>query len=120
MSGDPNNNMSVKNKGTDQLPFGEILKCTMKERNLTLKQVAELAGVRISVVQGWISGANPHDLRSVQKLAKSLGISFESLLLGSTPQQNGIQTPAEVFTETSVFDGICRVSIKKLTPRNEN
>jgi transcriptional regulator with XRE-family HTH domain len=106
-----------KNRGTNALPFGSILRSMMKERALTLKQVAELAGVRTSVVQNWLSQANPHDLQAVAKLSRGLGVSFKSLLLGEQEEITQVVSASELFEESDLFEGICKVSIKKLTPR---
>lgn len=109
--------MPSKNSGTNKLPLSKILSSVMKERNLTLRNVASMADVSISVVQNWVSGANPHDLRSISRLAKALGMSFESLLLGTQDESIQIRSLSEMFDEAEVFDGYCRVSIKKLVAR---
>lgn len=109
--------MPAKNAGTNKLPFSKILSSVMKERSLTLRNVAAMADVSISVVQNWVSGANPHDLRSIARLAKALGMSFESLLLGTNDEVGQIRSLSEIFDEVQVFDGYCRVNIKKLVAR---
>lgn len=110
-----------KNVGTDKLPFAKILKGIMNERGLTLRQVAEMAGgVRTSVVHGWISGANPHDLHAISKLARALGISFKALLIGEVEDSFQISSPSELFDETELFNGICRVSISRLNFRKKD
>lgn len=101
------------NLGTDSLPFRKILREIMKERNITIRQMADLAGVKASVIQNWTEGRNPHDLKAVARLAHNLGISFKALLLGEqeTTQEGHL---AGFFEEQSLFDGICKVSIKRL------
>ena len=109
--------MPKKNKGTDELPFGKILRSIMQERKLTLKQMAELSGVGTSVVQNWLEGKNPHDLKAVSRLAQSLGISFKGLLMGEAETINKPTTLAEIFNEQDLFEGVCKISIKRLLPR---
>jgi len=109
--------MSKKRKGTDALPFKDILAAMMSERNLSIQQVAQLAGISKSVAQGWLSGATPHDLAAVSRLAKALGTSFKSLLLGESEEETGATSVAELFSEVELFEGLCRVSIRKLVPR---
>lgn len=109
--------MGKQKKGTNKLPFAKILKRLMEERQLTVRAIAEMAGVSSSVVQSWLNQAIPHDLQAVAKLAQALGLSFKGLLLGESETINHAITPAEFFDESDLFEGICKVSIKKLTPR---
>lgn len=108
--------MTKKRRGTDSIPFRSILQALMDERGLTMAQVGQLAGVSKTVVQSWLSGASPHDLPAVARLAKALGISFKGLLLGAT-EEDATTTVAEMFDEVEFYEGLCKVSIKKLTPR---
>jgi transcriptional regulator with XRE-family HTH domain len=105
-----------KRKGTDQLPFGKILTQIMKDRNLSITAVAEMAGVSRSVVQSWTARANPHDLQAVAKLAKALNINFKELLLGETDQES-VKTLNDIFEEKDFFEGICKINIQRLVPK---
>ena len=91
----------------------------MQERSLTLKAIAEMADVRTSVVQGWLSGANPHDLHAVSKLSVALGISFKALLLGETEAIGKAGAVTDLFEEKELFDGLCKVTIKRMVPRKD-
>lgn len=113
-------NMPIEKKrqGTNKLPFANILKKIMDERGLSVRAVAELAGVSPSVAQSWISKANPHDLQAVARLAKALNINFKELLLGETDSSNSSQlTIKDIFEEKDFFEGICKVSIQRLVPK---
>lgn len=92
----------------------------MKERDLSIGAIAEMAGVSRSVVQSWTSKANPHDLQAVSKLAKALGMGFKELLLGELEDRDadGI-SPKDIFDEQDFFDGICRIKIQRLVPKKE-
>lgn len=110
--------MAKKRSGTDKLPFGKILKSIMEERDLSVRAIAEMAGVRPSVVQNWLSSANPHDLQSVSKLAKALNIEFKKLLLGESDSEINVATTAQdFFDEKEFFEGICKISIQRLIPK---
>lgn len=89
----------------------------MQERHLTVRAVGEMAGVAPSVVQGWITNANPHDLQAVARLAQALGISFKALLLGEAESIGTAAAVSDLFMEQDLFDGLCKVSIKRLVPR---
>jgi transcriptional regulator with XRE-family HTH domain len=99
-----------------ELPFGRILRSVMRERNLTLKQIADLAGVSISVVQNWGEGKTPHDLKAVAKLAEVLGLSFKAMLLGEEEHPTTLDL-ANMFESESLIDGVCRIKIERLTPK---
>jgi transcriptional regulator with XRE-family HTH domain len=107
------------NRGTNTLPFRQILKSVMTERNLTVRKVAELAEVKPTTVSNWLDGKNPHDLKAVDRLAKSLGISFKGLLLGEPETVGSVQNISELYQEQDFFDGLAKISIKRLIPRGE-
>ncbi len=86
----------------------------MDERNLTVRAVAEMAGVTGSVVQSWISKAVPHDLEAVARLAKALNVGFKEILLGE-PESD--ESPEMMFDAQDWFEGICKVKIQRLTPK---
>lgn len=108
-----------KRKGTDSLPFKDILSSTMTERKLTVKQVASLAGVTASVVQNWLSGQNPHNLQAVNLLAEKLGIPFKKLLLGENEKMDHNTQVTELYDEQEFFDGLARIKIQRLIPKKK-
>lgn len=102
------------------LPFGKILSKIMKERQLTIQAIANLAGVNKSVVHGWMTGTTPHDLYAVGKLSRALGIGFRELLLGEPEAPFTMSSLEMHFDKQQVFEGLCEVSIKKIVPKNES
>ena len=108
--------ITKKNKGTETLPFSKILHSIMAERVLTVRQEAELAGVKHSVIQNWLEGKNPHDLKSVARLATALGVSFKALLLGEQEDAAGSNL-SSIYEEQDLFDGLAKITIKRLVPR---
>lgn len=107
-----------RRQGTNKLPFSSILRKLMNERDLSVRAVAEMAGVSPSVIQSWISSANPHDLVAVGKLAKALNLSLRELLLGETEHsQFESSNIKDIFEEKDFFEGICKVSIQRLIPK---
>jgi transcriptional regulator with XRE-family HTH domain len=115
----PTQKKKSKAKSNNQLPFGKILRQEMKDRGLTVRAVGELSGVSPSVVQGWLNNVNPHNLYAVSQLAESLGMSFRGLLLGQRESLDGGGSLAEILEEKDYFEGICRVKIQLLTPREK-
>jgi transcriptional regulator with XRE-family HTH domain len=108
-----------KRQGTDELLFAMNLKRIMDERNLTVRAIAVMAGVKQpSVVMSWLSNANPHDLQAVARLAKALDLGFKELLLGETDTNiKRTITVEDLFDETDFFEGICKISIQRLVPK---
>jgi transcriptional regulator with XRE-family HTH domain len=108
-----------KRQGTDELPFARNLKQIMDERKLTVRAVAAMAGVKQpSVVMSWLSNANPHDLKSVGRLAKALNMSFRELLLGEAESESVKNMSInDLFEEKELFEGICKINIQRLVPK---
>ena len=99
------------------IPFGQNLKKIMKERNLTHKQVAEMAGCPVSVINDWVGkgASTPHDLTRVSRLASGLGVSFQWLLLSEHPNIKNL-TVADVFEEVNEesISGYFKIEVTKL------
>ncbi len=101
------------------LPFGKILTKVMKERQLTIQAIANLAGVNKSVVHGWMTGTTPHDLIAIGKLSKALGIGFRELLLGEPELPVTMSSLDVQFDKQVIFEGVCEILIKRIVPRQE-
>lgn len=108
-------NTTKKNRGTDSLVFRHQLTREMSRRRLSIRNIASLAEVSPSVVQGWLSGSNPHDLLAVNRLAKKFETNLETLLFGET--ESTVQIPTNDLNrcdEVEIVNGIFRISIKKI------
>lgn len=64
------------------LQFRKVLAQIKEKRGFTLRDLAQMAGVPVSVVQNWLAGSAPYDLLAVRKLAHELDVPFEQLLFG--------------------------------------
>ncbi len=84
-----------------------------------MRGLSELAGVRSTVVQNWLEGKNPHDLAAVDRMAQALGISFKALLLGKSEVESSPTSLAEIYEEQEWFDGLAKITIKRLVPRTK-
>ncbi|MEY4630092.1 MAG: hypothetical protein RIQ81_212 [Pseudomonadota bacterium] len=109
--------MVIKNRNNVVIEFRRNLESIMKDRGLSLQDIARMAGVSKSVAHSWTAGAVPQNLPAVARLADELGISFKVLLLGE--QDNHVQgfSPEHVFDMQDVFDGLCVLSIKRVVPK---
>lgn len=101
--------------------FAKNLQKVLRERGLTLRAAAEIAGVNQSVISSWTAGSQPADLLAVQKLSQGLGVDFEWLLTGNssqiTPQALAL---TQIFEEEDAFSGIFRLEAKRLIRKEEN
>lgn len=99
-------------------PFAKNFTQVLKQRNLSQKAVAEIAGVSPSVVSDWLKGNQPHDLNAVLKICLAIGIDFQYLVTGVHSRPDIKDLPlSEVFDfdEESTFSGIYQIELKKLT-----
>ncbi len=103
-------------------PFGKNLKAVMTERSLSVRGIAEIAGVGPSVVQDWLSGTNPHDYLSVSKISHTLKIDFQWLLTGTHSQVNvknlSLSEIFDVQPDPS-FSGMFIIEAKRIKKRGE-
>lgn len=103
----------MRKKKHSFLKFKDQLNEQLKKRNLSIVDAANIAQTSKSVLHGWTTGSNPHDLNAVARLAQAFDITLYELLFGeSDPCENNRDLTGYVRTE--IFSGICEVSIKKL------
>lgn len=104
-------------------PFAKNLAKVLKERAVSQRAAAELAGVPVSVVNDWLAGAVPHDLTAVQKICRSLKIEFEWVLTGERSNLNMTDVPlSEIFdfNDEPDFSGFFEISARRLKRKGGN
>lgn len=62
--------------------WGIRLVASLKEKKISLRKAAVIAGVPPSTVDSWSAGRSPSDLKAVKRLSDHLEISFTWLLTG--------------------------------------
>ncbi len=99
--------------------FGTRLTSIMKERGISVREAARVAGLSSSTVSEWRSGTTPSDFEAVQKLANLLGVTLSFLLTGKDDSRpSGPPSIAELFERSGqVHSGIYYVQIEKLEMR---
>ena len=110
--------MANKSKDIQQeeLQFPKMLKKLLKDRTITQKQAASLAGVTESVMSDWINGCAPQNLVAVKRLAKSLGVSVSYLLFGAS-DDDGFKISLEELIQTEntpVMSGYYKIELTKI------
>jgi transcriptional regulator with XRE-family HTH domain len=93
----------------------------MSQKQITVRQAAEIAGVGHTTVVNWRGGALPEDFRAVRLLAKALGVSFSFLLTGEDDTRpNGAPSVEEIFQDGGfLFDGFAKITIQRLIPKSK-
>ena len=109
---------NTKAKPRDPSHWGVRLRSAMAEKKLSVRKAATLAGVAPSLVDSWLTGASPADLVAVQRQADALGVSFSWLLTGRQERSGRVPTVAEFFDTLPFFDGLARIRIDRLMPRD--
>ncbi|MBO6222592.1 MAG: HigA family addiction module antidote protein [Bacteroidales bacterium] len=77
-----NNNFSKNDLHQNLVPFiathpGELIKDELNERKMTQKQLADLTGIKTSIISQTINKKRPISLNMALKLEKALGIPAE-------------------------------------------
>lgn len=91
------------------------LKSLLKIHNLSLSELAKVTGVPRSTMAQWGSGSAPN-VYQLEKVASHFGISIEELCFNRKPKSS----LDELFTEALVHSGHYKISITKLTKKNED
>lgn len=106
-----------KNKRPKKDNWGARLRSVLKEKQISLRRAADIAGVSPSVLDNWANGSSPEDLQAVKRLCNQIGISFSWLLTGE--RDVGAKDPSitEFYEEVPYFDGLARIRIDRLLPR---
>ncbi len=100
----------------DEVKIEQVLKHLMKERKFSFKKLSELSGIPISTLKTWSAGVEPKSFSAARKVARTLGVSVEHLVFGSSDKtEAGLQ---EILT-TQVFSGWCKVSIEVPLPSSD-
>ena len=103
-------------KRSESTPLGENLKRIMKERNLSMRVLAGMAGVSVSSISDWVNNSSPADLQKVAALAKGLNISFSFLVLGVHEESKTDKLTIDDLydSEGTPLEGVFRISAVRL------
>lgn len=103
-------------------PFAKNFAEVLKQRNLSQRAVAEIAGVAPSVISDWLAGAIPQDLNALMKICQALNCDFQYLLTSvhSRPDIKDISL-SELFDVNDVpdFEGVFQIQMKRLTRKKK-
>lgn len=100
-----------------QSPFARNLAKLLKERSLSQRAAAEIAGVSVSVINSWLSNSVPQDHAALLRLCKALNADFQHLLTGefSTLSPKDLKLEDVFDVENSPqFSGVFLLEAKRL------
>jgi transcriptional regulator with XRE-family HTH domain len=90
--------------------IGRILSGIIKERRLTLKEIAMETGVPATTLAEWQANRTPKNPAQVRAVAKYLGISLHYLLFGEEDSQELFQK----ILKEDLFSGTFEINIKRV------
>jgi transcriptional regulator with XRE-family HTH domain len=91
----------------------------LADRDLTLSDAANRAGIPKSTLNNWSNGTMPTDFEAIDRLAVVLGTDLPHLLLGRAPRSKAAAvTVNDLYVEgEAIFNGLCRLTITPLVAR---
>ena len=95
--------------------FEKKLKALMKSHNLTVTELAQRTGVPRTNIQQWLTGSSPNIIQ-VDKVASYFDLTVDELVFGRKPKSS----VEELFTEALIHTGHYKISITKLTKKDES
>jgi len=101
-------------------PFAANLSAVLKERGVSIRGAAEIAGIAPSVLHDWLAGASCNRPEALVKLCRALKCDFQWLLTGTRPELSAKdQSLAELFEiePSPDFSGLFMIEAKRLRRR---
>lgn len=105
--------------------FGSNLRKIRKSKNLTLKQLAEMVGVKFQSVEKWEKGASMPTGKTLELLTAALNITTNDLMYESSDGTGIVEAGEKVIVDKAVWDAKEKEleylrTIYQLTKANEN
>ena len=92
----------------EKLKLATMLKRLVKERGMSLRQLARETKISVSTLSGWSNGLSPRDLTEVRTCAIFFGVSLERLLFDEDSAQQ---------SSVTVFEGHLRIKIERIAQK---
>lgn len=109
----------MANKKIKQDNWGLRLSDILREKRISFRKAAQLAGVSVSVIDSWTGNSSPANLLAVRRLCNALDISFSWLLTGEHDRQERQMSLTETYETLPYFNGLARIQIEQLIPRKK-
>lgn len=95
-----------------EILLAKVLKRTLKEKRISIKELSGLSGVAVSTLHEWLNGRNPKNFIQAKKVAKALDLTLNKLLFDESDEPKAI-TLNQIIKE-DVFSGVFEISIKRI------
>jgi transcriptional regulator with XRE-family HTH domain len=98
--------------------WGKRLTATLREKGISQREAATIAGVGKSAINSWTAGVSPYNFTAVHRLCEALDISFTWLLIGSESKHESSLKLVGDFEREFSFEGFARIRIDALSSKN--
>lgn len=87
------------------------LKLLLKQKDVTVAQLARKVGVSSKTIYNWLSGQHPKDIEAVKKVADHFKVSLDFICYGESPAARNTQI--EKF-EDEINAGVFEVVLRRV------
>lgn len=95
--------------------FDKRLKALLKERNISVTDLAKMTGISRTTIQSWTAGAKP-SVYELDKLCNVFNMTLDELVFNRKPK-NAID---DLFSEALIHTGHYKIQITKLTKKESS
>jgi transcriptional regulator with XRE-family HTH domain len=99
--------------------WGKRLSSVLKDKDISQRRAANIAGIGRSVMNNWTTGVSPTNLAAVHRLCEALDISFTWLLIGAEAKHASSLKIIGDFDKEFSFDGYARIRIDALSSKRQ-
>ena len=93
-----------------EIKIGKVLQQLLKEKNMSMRELAKISGVPASNLTEWSANRSPKNPLQVKKVAEALGVTMHFLLFG----EDDSQEPIQKIMKENFFEGTFEISIKRV------
>ena len=102
--------MSYDVNTMDEIKIGKTLQLLLKEKKMSLRELAKASGVPASNLTEWSGNRVPKNPLQVRRVAEALGVTMHFLLFGEVDSQEPIQK----ILKEDWFQGTFEITVKKV------
>ncbi|MFK7873709.1 MAG: helix-turn-helix domain-containing protein [Oligoflexales bacterium] len=99
------------------MSFSKRLLRLMSESNVTIREIANCAGVSTSTIDSWRAGTkSPSDYEAVYRVAQKLDVSFSYLLVGQDEETHERKMTLRDFIDETedLVSGLFEVKVRRI------
>lgn len=95
---------------SDEIKIGKVLQQLLKEKNISMRELAKRSGVPASNLTEWSANRSPKNPVQTKKVAEALGVTMHYLLFGEDDGQEPIQR----ILKEDFFSGTFEITVKRV------